>query len=175
MKFSKSLAVIGFLNLICLSANAQLNNFAQVDEGVFRGSRPLSHSDFNELEQRGVRTILNLQILPQFVKHRAREAGFNFINIPMDPLVQPSVEKITEILNIMNSPVLRPVYVNCRLGGDRTGLVVALYQIHNGMDPVAAEAEMKAFGYKDFLHEMLKFLHNHNQRDSFILDPVVQP
>ena len=44
----------------------------------------------------------------------------------------------------------RPLYLHCRTGADRTGLLVALYRIRHGTSPEAARREMIARGFRPY-------------------------
>ena len=56
------------------------------------------------------------------------------------------------ILQIVANPANLPIYIHCKHGQDRTGLVVALYRIFNeGWTPVEARKEMLQLGFHTML------------------------
>ena len=65
-------------------AHAEIQRFAEVSPGIFRGSKPTTQADFDFLKARGVRTILSIQTLPwdSFTERRdARQHEIEYRNI----------------------------------------------------------------------------------------------
>ncbi len=111
-------------------AHAEIERFAEVLPGIFRGSKPTTHADFDFLKARGVRTILNLQTLPwdNWAEHqhaREHEIGYRNIHIVGLPLA-PSETRVKEALVTLTDPSLRPIFVHCKLGRDCTSMIVGL-------------------------------------------------
>jgi len=127
-----------------------LCNFHQVTPGLLRGARP-SQAGMDDLAALGVRTDLDLERTQSYVDAEqgfADNAGVDFASEPMSYIWEPSDDFIDEVLSIMADPAMQPVYVHCKLGNDRTGLVVALYRVEvQGWTPKAAWDEMMAMGF----------------------------
>jgi len=52
-----------------------------------------------------------------------------------------------------------PVFLHCRQGQDRTGIVVAAYRMKvDGWSLADAEAEMRSFGFHDIWMELKEFI-----------------
>ena len=72
--------------------------------------------------------------------------------------------EVAEALGALNDPSLQPIFVHCRLGKDRTGLVIALYRVlYQQWDACTAWKEWKSFGYlpwnnglKNYFEERLR-------------------
>jgi len=134
-------------------ANAEIERFAEVSPGIFRGSKPVSQADFDFLKAHGVRAILSLQALPWDVFTERRQARKNKIEyrnvyIPALPLA-PGESRVKEVLLTLADPSLHPIFIHCRLGRDRTGMIVGLYRIYyQDWPPEAAWDEMLRFGFK---------------------------
>ena len=109
-----------------------LRNFAQVDYALWRGGRP-DESGARWLAAQGVRTVINLEW-----SHRDDNA---FRDGPQVKLVRlcdweplpwfaPSVsdKHVRAFLAVVRSAE-RPIYVHCRSGQNRTGVMVAAYQL----------------------------------------------
>jgi protein tyrosine/serine phosphatase len=82
----------------------------------------------------------------------------NFHRIPMTAHVPPDAEQIATFLGIVNDPALQPVYVHCKGGTHRTGVMTAIYRMENeGWTAEHAFREMKQnkFGW-DILHPEFK-------------------
>ncbi len=111
------------------------------------------------------------EVIFQINKSRAN-AGLQpmvFVHKPMDAFLEYKEEDkqvVRELVEYIGKPENQPVYLHCSYGKDRTGLIVALYQIRfEGMSVEKAYEEMKTSGHAgynswftqsldDVLHEM---------------------
>ncbi len=125
----------------------------EVSPGIFAGSKPTIQADFDALHAHGIRTILSLQQMPWDVypeRAAARKRGIVYRNVPIlaSPL-QPREKRVKAALLILSDPSLRPIFVHCLLGKDRTALLVGLYRIYyQDWTPEAAWAEMLRSGFR---------------------------
>jgi protein tyrosine/serine phosphatase len=120
--------------------NATIQNFCVVTPNVlWRGGKP-DKDDAAWLIQRGVRTIVNLELIHDdksaFDQAKAadtntHEVGY-FRIYDWEPLriFAPSVvdDHVAHFLAIVSQQP-KPVYVHCRYGMNRTGVMVAAYRI----------------------------------------------
>jgi protein tyrosine/serine phosphatase len=122
--------------------------------------------DYADLAAMGVKTVINLTSFdaspdePGLVKN----AGMNYVAIPMTTRVVPTPEQLETFLSIVNDPVNQPVYVHCVGGKHRTGVMTAVYRMtQHGWDSDQAFKEMKRYKYGfDFLHpEFKKFVYGY--------------
>jgi protein-tyrosine phosphatase len=78
--------------------------------------------------------------------------GLLFFSKPLDaidPVSEKDDARIDEILAIMDNPAAQPVFVHCEHGIDRTGLIVALYEVkYLGMSAHDAYNDWRASGHK---------------------------
>lgn len=132
-----------------------IKNFSKVDDKYYRGAAPGIEGIEYLIECERMRTIIDLRYMNKKDRQKqekiAAEAGLNYINIAMIPIFPPSLKQINQFFSIVNNKENHPVYVHCREGKDRTGIMTALYRIKNyeyNFD--------KAFG------EMIKFGHHTN-------------
>jgi protein-tyrosine phosphatase len=110
---------------------AGVRNFDQVDEQVYRGAQP-SDEGFRSLAKLGVRVVLDLREADDrsTAEERAVTAsGMKYVNVPMTGLNPPTTVEITKILALLEDGKAGPVFVHCKRGADRTGAVIAAYQI----------------------------------------------
>jgi tyrosine-protein phosphatase SIW14 len=140
-----------------VDAKAPIANFAHVRDGLFRGGHP-DHDGLEYLQRLGVKTILDLEIgdlieaTPAEIheeEETAKEMGFHFVRLPLSAF-QPFVsdDEMNRVLRILGDADQAPVYVHCKHGQDRTGLVVGLERVFNeGWEPGKAYAEMRALGF----------------------------
>src|SRR5215467_9235802 len=100
--------------------------FREVSVGIYEGSVPKKERDFEMLRDHGIRTIQSLRTLPWHISAESRKAeenGIGFVNtpVPASPF-EPSEESIKAALLALHDPALRPIYIHCFLGRDRTTL-----------------------------------------------------
>ncbi len=137
-----------------------IKNFCQVTPNIlWRGGKP-DKDGAAWLVEEGVRTVVNLELLHDdqntFEQVRLGNNGkyeVSYYRIrdwePL-PIIASNLsdEHVAEFLAIMDQAP-KPVYVHCRSGENRTGLMVAAYQvIVEGEDADTAIDEMAA--YKGF-------------------------
>jgi hypothetical protein len=142
--------------------------FGEIDEGVYKGSKPKSDADFRFLRSRNVRTIVDLQFVPvlyRLEKEKAEKYEIRVIPVTMNASpVAPSEAHVRRALCLLADKSLRPVYFHCDLGRDRTSLIATLYEIYfRGLAPKDALQEMKHFGFKDewILRGLKTYLQKH--------------
>jgi protein tyrosine/serine phosphatase len=74
-----------------------------------------------------------------------------YVSIPMKGLSQPKDNLVSAVESIFNDAAQGPVFVHCKRGADRTGLVVAVYRIwHDGWGNKQALTEAKSNGMSMF-------------------------
>jgi protein-tyrosine phosphatase len=136
------------------AAGTTLVHFGQVDEGVYKGSKPRTDADYRFLQSRHVKYIVDLQFLPFLDRsehQQAKRYGMVFIPARMNASpVSPSQEHVETTLAILRDKRYHPVYFHCALGRDRTNLIAALYKMYFlGMSQQHALRYMDESGYKD--------------------------
>jgi protein tyrosine phosphatase (PTP) superfamily phosphohydrolase (DUF442 family) len=110
---------------------AGVQNFDQVDEHVYRGGQPTDEG-FRNLAKLGVKVVLDLRETDGRAAAEQRvvtAAGMKYVNVPMTGLTPPTEGEITKILALLEDSTAGPVFVHCKRGADRTGAVIAAYQI----------------------------------------------
>ena len=161
------------LTLPSHAADTTISHFSKVNDSLYRGGRP-QPADLSYLQRLNVRTVINLQggdlnnpRYRGFMKwwepgeladaiaaemNLSKSLGLLFFSKPLDAIDPVSDEddaRIDEILAIMGNPAAQPVFVHCEHGVDRTGLIIALYQVkYMGMSPDDAYNEWRALGHK---------------------------
>ena len=143
-----------------------LPNFHQVNDQLYRGGQPKVEG-IRKLAAMGIKTIVNLRLEKDYtVKEAAiaREMGLRYFHEPMRDMSRPTDEHVTQALAIINAPENQPVFVHCRRGALRTGVVVACYRIaHDGWTLNQASREAKKygmswtqFGTKDYIEDFFE-------------------
>ena len=131
------------------NSNKELPNFHEVNPQLYRGAQPKSGA-IKRLAQLGVKTIVDLREArgsARTEEAEARAAGLRYFNVPLREWGRPTDQQVERVLKILNNSENQPIFVHCRLGADRTGLVVATYRItHDGWTGERARAEAKKYG-----------------------------
>lgn len=136
------------------SASVQgVQNFHQVESHVYRGAQPTPEG-FHYLAKLGIKTVLDLR------EHDERSSaeqdtvnslGMQYVNVPMTGLTPPTEEQISAILTLLEDHTTGPVFVHCKRGADRTGVVIAAYRInHDHWDNLRALKEAMSRGMSFF-------------------------
>lgn len=102
-----------------------LPNFHKVDDGLYRGAQP-DPDGWRELASRGVRTVINVR--GEGSPPDPIADGMACVAIPMSPW-SVSDDQVIRFLRIAADPGRRPVFVHCKNGADRTGVLCAMYRV----------------------------------------------
>jgi protein tyrosine/serine phosphatase len=142
-------------------AYPELPNFHRVDEHLYRGGQP-AEGGIARLKSLGVRTIVDLRGGTARATAEAKEAaaaGVRYFSIPMRGLGRPSDEQLKRILGLIDQADNWPVFVHCKEGSDRTGLVVACQRIaHAGWTAERAIREATDLGMMKIEFAMRSFI-----------------
>jgi len=134
-----------------------LSNVGRVSPNIFRGAQPLPEG-YKTLKKMGIKTVVNLRS-QHGEKDTVEAAGMQSIEIPMSVFRSVDIEKVNNIINSMVNPDNQPVYIHCKLGQDRTGVVMSAYRMRvDGWSLSEAEAEMQSFGFNDLWIKLKKFV-----------------
>jgi protein tyrosine/serine phosphatase len=137
-----------------------IKNFYQVDQNVYRGAQPTG-GGFKYLAKIGVKTVIDLRAADE--RSESEESmvtaeGMKYVSVPMTGLTAPTEAQISRILGILEADT-GPVFVHCKRGADRTGVVIASYRIdHDGWDNAHALSEAKARGMSFFQFPRMSYI-----------------
>ncbi len=155
-----------FRNMLALAAllacaapaAASIANFKEVDPGVYRGSQPRD-GDWAYLKSLGIKTIVKLDLPSEGSDEAAKKLGIAVLDLSGPPselgdmMGAPRPERIRLAVKALADEKLRPVYVHCLHGQDRTGLIVGLYRVvHDHYTKKQAYGEMTRNGFHRELH-----------------------
>ena len=136
-------------------ANIRIENFGQINATYFRGAQP-EGQDYADLAALGVKTIIDLQEAEEATT--AKALGMSYHRIPMSTRRAPTSEQLALFFKLVNDPAAQPVYVHCKGGRHRTGVMTAAYRMSvDGWTAEQAFGEMKKYDFgPDFLHPEFK-------------------
>lgn len=123
--------IFALLVLTAAAPAAEIAHPHKIDDHLYTGHQPRPE-DYATLKQMGIKTILDLRGGWLHAPHERKEveaAGMKYVSIRLSGLLEPHDSQIARILSIIEDPSQGPVFVHCRRGDDRTGLVVACYHI----------------------------------------------
>jgi len=108
-----------------------ISNFATVSSTkILRGAAP-SDQGIERLSRQGVKTVVDLRLNGESSDHEqvlVDRLGMKYVHIPIG-LHQPTVTQIVTFLRVVNDQSNQPVFVHCRFGADRTGMLIGIYRI----------------------------------------------
>lgn len=147
-----------------------IDNFGRVSAGYYRGGQP-DPGDYADLASLGIRTVIDLQADGEnHDEQKFVEApGMTFVRIPMTTRVEPTPEQVAQFLAIVSDATRQPVYVHCKGGRHRTGVMSAVYRMErDGWTADQAFREMKRYDFGwDFLHpEFKRFVYAYQPRNA---------
>lgn len=128
--------------------------FEELDEGVYKGSKPKTEADYEFLQSKRVKYVVELRLFPRLnaiEKKRVREHGMILIpaTINASP-IEPEEDQVNRVLCILHDLRYRPIYIHCDLGRDRAMLIAGLYDMYyRHVSKDEAYRHMKHFGFKD--------------------------
>jgi protein tyrosine/serine phosphatase len=139
-----------------------LANVGRVAPGVYRGAQP-GRGGYATLKAMGIRTVIDLRTTENERKE-VEGAGMRAIALPIEMSRDGLKAKVDRVVSLMADPANQPVFVHCRHGQDRTGIVVAAYRMkEQGWILADAEAEMQSFGFNDVWVNFKKFIRRYGR------------
>ena len=149
------------------SREKEIPNFHQVNPNLYRGGQP-KKDGLQQLKQLGVTTIINLRDSDEQAgaeEKVAKSIGLRYFNVPLSNFNRPSDTNVDEILKLIEAQENQPVFVHCKRGSDRTGLIIAIYRMtHDGWNSERAKAEAKEFGLGFWQVKMKDYLSDYERR-----------
>jgi protein tyrosine/serine phosphatase len=158
----RTIVITGFLAVVSLIAGAQVSwcqtekeprglpNLGRVTDNLYRGGQP-SSDGFKSLHAMGVGIVVDLREDRSEVateKRQVESLGMKSVEIPWSANHEPSSAQIVEFLDLVRANPDTKIFVHCRRGADRTGVMIAAYRIAVEHKPVAqAISEMHQYHY----------------------------
>src|SRR5262245_47950727 len=133
-------------------------NFGQISSSYYRGGEP-NGDGVLALAKLGIKTVIDLQMdVDAQESGLVDKAGMKYVRIPMTTHTPPTASQQAQFLSLVSDPAHQPVYVHCREGRHRTGVMTALYRMTQDRwtaDQAFKEMKQYDFGW-DVLHSEFK-------------------
>ena len=147
-----------------------LVRFEKLDEGVYKGSKPKTKADYEFLQSKHVKYVLELRLFPGLngtEKRRVKAHGMILITAKINASpIEPDERHVNDVLCLLHDKRYQPIYMHCDLGRDRAMLIVGLYNMYyRGMSKDEAYLDMKHYGFKDdwTLRGLKSYFEKHSQ------------
>ncbi len=125
-------------------------NFGRIGPRIYRGGQPSSEG-LSGLRALGINTVISFTLGEEGARAEAAEAarlGMDYLGIPWSTQEVPEPDQVQTFLSYLREHPDRTIFVHCKAGADRTGVMVALSRIAiDGWPAQRAVDEMNAFHY----------------------------
>ena len=143
-----------------------VSNFGRISPRVYRGGQP-SEEGLTGLRSLGVETVISFTMGEEGSKAEAAQAarlGMEYLSLPWSTVEVPEPDLVRTFLGYLQEHPDRTVFVHCKAGADRTGVMIALSRIALDKWPAQrAIDEMNAFHYHFmFLPHLQRFVERFN-------------
>jgi protein tyrosine phosphatase (PTP) superfamily phosphohydrolase (DUF442 family) len=130
-----------------------ISNFGQVTPMLFRGGQP-NQEGFEALQKMGVNIVVDTRSGRSNQSNEAKQV--NKLGMKYVPLSWhcpfPHDDVFAKFLKLLRDNSDKKVFIHCRLGDDRTGMMIAAYRMEEGWNADDAMLEMKTFGFTRVHH-----------------------
>jgi protein tyrosine/serine phosphatase len=131
--------------------NKEIPNFAQVTPNLYRGGQP-SEKGLKKISEMGINIIVDVRGAGKAERKQAGELGMQYVAIPWHcPF--PKDDVFAKFIALVRSNPNKKIFVHCRLGDDRGGMMIASYRMaEQGWTAKKAMTEMQDFGFTGSHH-----------------------
>src|SRR6202166_4623222 len=121
-------------------------DFAEVSPTLYRGAQPRKHG-FETLAKMGVQIVVDLR--GDRDGERKEVTGLGMQYVPMHwECSFPKDRTFADFLTLIRKNPGKKIFVHCRVGDDRTGMMIAAYRMaEEGWSPKQAMKEMTEYGF----------------------------
>lgn len=152
--------------LYARSESEEIPVFAPVNDWLYRGGQPREEG-FDKLKSKGIRTVVNFRDEPKWIEWERKQVesrGMKYVSLPWNITRSVKPELSDQLFEVLDDPKNRPVFMHCKHGRDRTGVMstLALMRYENLSEK---EAKEEAIGtirphlrYLYFVHQKIKAL-----------------
>jgi tyrosine-protein phosphatase SIW14 len=140
-----------------------VKDFGEVTPTLYRGAHA-SEEGLRNLQEMGIQIIIDLRGRNHRDERRVERLGMQYVQIGGTCFPQHDT-KYAKFLEVVDRNPDKKIFVECRLGDDRTGMAVAAFRMANqGYTPEEAMDEMRAYGFTPIHHVLCWFLARYEHR-----------
>ena len=124
-----------------------VGNFGEVTPLLYRGGQP-NQVGLEGLAKMGVNIVVDGRLTGRDKERKeVNKLGMQFVELPWHCML-PKDEVFVRFLALLQENPGKKVFVHCRYGDDRTGMMIAAYRMAvEGWTPEEARKEMEKFGF----------------------------
>lgn len=124
-----------------------VSNFGEVNSHLYRGGQPKG-TGYANLKKMGIDVVIDLRLSGKGTEKRdVTQAGMQYVAIPWHCMF-PKDKVTAKFLDVLAKNKEKKLFVHCRYGDDRTGMMIAAYRMAvEGWTPEEARKEMEKFGF----------------------------
>jgi tyrosine-protein phosphatase SIW14 len=142
--------------------NKGVTNFGEVTPHLYRGGL-LKKDGLKALKKLDINVVVDTHAYNKTEEREAKALGMKYVAIPWH-CPWPKDEVFAKFLKVLHENPGKKVFVHCRLGDDRTGMMVAAYRMaEEGWTADEAMTEMKSFGFTQSHHFICPSLAHYEQ------------
>ena len=121
-------------------------NFGEVTPWLYRGAQP-SRQGFQQLSAMGIDIVVDARLSGKSSEKKVvNAAGMQYVSIPWHCMF-PKDKAIAQFLTLLRENPKKKIFVHCRYGDDRTGMMIAAYRMAvENWTAQQAWMEMQQFG-----------------------------
>jgi protein tyrosine phosphatase (PTP) superfamily phosphohydrolase (DUF442 family) len=132
------------------SFRKNLPDFGEATTTLYRGGQP-SKAGFHILAKMGIDIVVDLRGSRDGERKIVTHLGMQYVPLPWHCWF-PRDKTFAQFLTLLRKNPGKKVFVHCRLGDDRTGMMIAIFRMaEEGWSAEKAEKEMEKFGF-NFTH-----------------------
>ncbi len=126
-------------------------NFGKVTPKLYRGGQP-SKKGFENLAKQGIDIVVDVRGSREGERKEVTKLGMQYVAIPWH-CYNKSDAVFARFLMLLRENPSKKVFVHCRLGDDRTGMMIAAYRmVEESWTAAEARKEMEKFGFAPWHH-----------------------
>jgi protein tyrosine phosphatase (PTP) superfamily phosphohydrolase (DUF442 family) len=121
-------------------------DFAEVSPTLYRGAQPRKHG-FEALAKMGVQIVIDLRGDRKGERKEVTRLGMQYVPMHWECSF-PKDKTFAEFLTLIRNNPGKKIFVHCRVGDDRTGMMIAAYRMADeGWSSKQAMQEMTKYGF----------------------------
>jgi protein tyrosine phosphatase (PTP) superfamily phosphohydrolase (DUF442 family) len=128
-------------------------DFGEVTPTLYRGGEPKKHG-FEALKKMGIQIVVDLRGDREVERQELARLGIKYVPMPWQCSF-PKDRIFAAFITLIRENPDKKIFVHCRVGDDRTGMMVAAYRmVEQGWSAKKAKQEMLTYGF-NFTHRHL--------------------